>query len=212
MQKILIPIRIIFISFLIAFLSSCTSSSYTERYKSTENNDAKIIKNEKNHTLHEEEISVDDLPAINTSAKKVIKKFTPYIGNNKKKKKFLYELANYIKVPYKYGGETKSGIDCSAFTQQVYRNSLNVKIPRTAREQYRIGDRIKKIKNLKFGDLVFFNTSQIYYPGHVGIYLGDKLFIHASASKGVMISSLENSYFLNRFIGATRVKIKRIHN
>ncbi len=206
MQKILIPVRIICFIFILALASSCTSSSYTERYLS---NKVKKEEPEKETTLPDDNY---DITTINTSSKEIIKKFTPLTGKNKKKKKFLYELAKYIRVPYKYGGETKRGIDCSAFTQQVYKNSLNVQLPRTAREQYGIGEKIDDPEDLKFGDLVFFNTSQIYYPGHVGIYLGKKLFVHASASKGVIVSSLENTYFSNRFIGGKRIKIKRKHN
>ncbi len=207
MQKKIVPIRIIIFTFAIAiFISSCTPSSYIERYKS---NTKKNVNNIHNSKEVNDEI---DITPINISSEEIIKKFSPLIGTNKKKKKFLYELAKYIKVPYKYGGETKSGIDCSAFTQQVYRNSLNVNLPRTAREQYKVGERIRKMSDLKFGDLVYFNTSAIHYPGHVGIYLGNKLFVHASASKGVIVSSLENAYFSNRFIGATRIKVKRKHN
>ena len=214
MQKILIPIRIFFFLIITAYLSSCTSSSYVERYKLSKKDDVDIDKDSTPDNKKTDETVISDLSIseINTSSKKIIDKFTPLIGANKKKKKFLYELAGYIKVPYKYGGETKSGIDCSAFTQQVYKNSLNVNLPRTAHEQYRIGERINKIDELKFGDLVFFDTSQIHYPGHVGIYLGDKLFVHASVSKGVIVSSLENKYFSDRFIGATRIKIKKKRN
>lgn len=209
MQKKIVPIRIIIFTIVIAIISSCTSSSYIERYKST----TKENVNNDNITHNSKEVDdeIDTIP-VNISSKEVIKKFSPLTGTNKKKKKFLYELAKYIKVPYKYGGVTKSGIDCSAFTQQVYRNSLNVNLPRTAREQYKVGERIRKISDLKFGDLVYFNTSAIHYPGHVGIYLGNKLFVHASASKGVIVSSLENAYFSNRYIGATRIKVKRKHN
>jgi cell wall-associated NlpC family hydrolase len=207
MQKILVPIRIFFFLIVTAFLSSCTSSSYVERYKTTEKTDTNV-----NNNSIDDEVEEIDIAEINTSSKEIIDRFIPLTGTNKKKKKFLYELAKYIKVPYKYGGETKSGIDCSAFTQQVYKNSLNVNLPRTAREQYNVGERIRSVSKLKFGDLVYFNTSQIYYPGHVGIYLGDKLFVHASASKGVIVSSLENTYFSNRYIGATRIKVKRKHN
>ena len=207
MQKILVPIRIFFFLIVTAFLSSCTSSSYVERYKTTEKTDTNV-----NNNSIDGEVEEIDIAEINTSSKEIIDRFIPLTGTNKKKKKFLYELAKYIKVPYKYGGETKSGIDCSAFTQQVYKNSLNVNLPRTAREQYNVGERIRSVSKLKFGDLVYFNTSQIYYPGHVGIYLGDKLFVHASVSKGVIVSSLENTYFSNRYIGATRIKVKRKHN
>lgn len=210
MQNKIILIRIFIFTSTLAILSSCTSSSYTERYNSTKKKSAASKSIISHHSPKTNEKA--DIVPVNISSREIIEKFSPLIGTNKKKKKFLYELARYIKVPYKYGGETKSGIDCSAFTQQVYRNSLNVILPRTAREQYKVGERIKNISDLKFGDLVYFNTSAIHYPGHVGIFLGNKLFVHASASQGVIVSSLENSYFSNRYIGATRIKVKRKHH
>ena len=210
MQNKIVFIRIFIFTIAIAIFSSCTSSSYTERYNSAkkDNTTDKSIILPGSKKINEK----TDIAPVNISSKGIIEMFSPLIGTNKKKKKFLYELAKYIKVPFKYGGETKAGIDCSAFTQQVYRNSLNVNLPRTAREQYKVGERIRDISDLKFGDLVFFNTSAIHYPGHVGIYLGNKLFVHASTSQGVIVSSLENTYFSNRYIGATRIKVKRKHH
>ena len=67
---------------------------------------------------------------------------------------------------------------------------MNIKLPRTAREQYKEWQTFKDRDELKFGDLIYFNTSSRYYPGHVGIYLDDNLFAHASSSSGVIVSSL----------------------
>jgi len=122
------------------------------------------------------------------------------------REKVLFEIITYLDTPYKYGGVTKKGIDCSAFTQQVYRKSIGVNLPRTARGQYRVGQIIGKKSKLKFGDLIYFDTQKGVYPGHVGIYIGDSLFAHASSSQGVTISSLSNSYYKSHYIGAKRVK------
>ncbi len=210
MQRKTISIQIIFFISIAALISACSSSSYTERYKTV----TIANTNTENHTdiINSKNDFEVDLDKINLSKENFINQFIPLVGKNKKKKKFLLELSKYLNIPYKYGGESKNGIDCSAFTRQVYKNSLNVNLPRTAREQYKIGDRIKNIKDLKYGDLIFFNTSQIYYPGHVGIYLGNNLFIHSGSSKGVTVSTLKNNYYLNKFIGATRIKVKRKHN
>lgn len=108
----------------------------------------------------------------------------------------------YMGVPYVWGGETPTGFDCSGFTQYVLKQN-GIKIPRTAAEQYQSGVSIMK-SNLKTGDLVFFTT---YKPGasHVGFYMGDGKFIHASSgAKQVTISSLDEAYYTEKYIGARR--------
>jgi len=122
------------------------------------------------------------------------------------KEKMLMEIIKYINVPYQYGGNSKSGIDCSAFTQSIYKNTLSVNLLRSAREQYKQGEGISDVGELRFGDLVFFNTRENVRPGHVGIYIGDNLFAHASTKKGVTISSINHSYYKTRFMGGRRVK------
>jgi lipoprotein Spr len=121
------------------------------------------------------------------------------------REKILFEVIKYIDTPYKYGGNTENGIDCSAFTKGVYQNSIAIELPRTAREQYGVGEKID-IEELKFGDLIYFNTTKRSFPGHVGIYLGDDQFVHASRSLGVTVSSLSEPYYKKRFVGARRVE------
>ncbi len=117
----------------------------------------------------------------------------------------LFEVIKFLETPYKYGGNTQKGMDCSAFTLQVFQNSLSVDIPRSAREQYSTGENISN-DELKFGDLVFFNTTKRSFPGHVGIYLGENQFVHASRSLGVTVSSLEAAYYKKRYVGARRIE------
>ena len=120
------------------------------------------------------------------------------------REKMLMEVIKYLGTPYKYGGTTKNGIDCSAFTQTVYRDVFNIKLERAARLQYKQGKVIEKGDELKYGDLVFFNTRKRVKPGHVGIYIGDNLFAHASSAKGVTISSIDYDYYSRTYMGARR--------
>ena len=108
-----------------------------------------------------------------------------------------------LNIPYKFGGNTILGIDCSSYVKKVY-GLMGVNLPRTAREQFKEGEEIEK-EELSVGDLVFFRT-YASFPSHVGIYLGNNLFIHAS-SKGrkVTIDNLETPYYVKRFIGAKRL-------
>jgi len=191
------------------FLISCSSSSYYERY-GTSSAKKEIVSNKspEKKDIVEDEIDVTTDIVSDDEASLLLNKLSGVTGSNKKKEKFLKEIIDYLNTPYRYGGESKSGIDCSAFTQKVYQNSLSVNIPRTAREQYRKFEIFREKSELKFGDLIYFNTSKKYFPGHVGIYLDDNLFAHASSSNGVIVSSLDNIYFSSRFVGANRVKLK----
>jgi LysM repeat protein len=109
-----------------------------------------------------------------------------------------------LNIPYRFGGTTLRGIDCSAYVQRVF--GLNdIKLPRTAREQFKVAKATVPFNQLSVGDLVFFRT-YARFPSHVGIYLGDNRFIHAS-SKGrkVTIDSLDAPYYKKRFLGGKRL-------
>lgn len=120
------------------------------------------------------------------------------------REKMLMEIIKYLNTPYKYGGTTKDGIDCSAFTQTIYKDVFNINLERSARLQYTQGSEVTNGDELKVGDLVFFNTRRRVKPGHVGIYIGDNLFAHASTKKGVTITALDYDYYSRVYMGARR--------
>jgi len=118
----------------------------------------------------------------------------------------LFLLHNEYQVwentPYRLGGNSKKGLDCSALVQNIYQNSFNIFLPRTTSTQVLKGTQIHKNK-LQVADLVFFKTS--HSMQHVGIYIGDNQFMHVSTSKGVMISSLDNIYWRSKYWQSRRI-------
>ncbi len=123
-------------------------------------------------------------------------------------KTLLENVDDWYGVRYRRGGNTKNGVDCSGFTMAVYTAVYGISIPRIAREQYRNSRRISTTE-LAEGDLLFFNTTGRGIT-HVGIYLGNNRFIHATVSKGVMVNNLFEPYYLKRYIGAGRIDDKQV--
>jgi cell wall-associated NlpC family hydrolase len=123
--------------------------------------------------------------------------------SNLDQSRLMREISKYMSVPYQLGGASGEGLDCSAYTKLVYKQALNKDLPRTSQEQATIGSPVD-FDALKFGDLVFFNTTG-EPASHVGIYLGDGLFAHASVSLGVTISSLYSTYYKTRYEQARRI-------
>lgn len=105
-------------------------------------------------------------------------------------------------TPYRLGGEGHNGIDCSALVRRIFNDSFNYELPRTASEQMTRGQRVSKVA-LRPGDLVFFKPSRRRH--HVGIYVGEGYFMHASSSQGVMLSRLDNDFWSQHFTQARRV-------
>ncbi len=116
--------------------------------------------------------------------------------------RIITKAHEYMGVPYIFGGTTPHGFDCSGYVQYVFAR-LDIKLPRTADVQFQVGTPVSTTELIP-GDLVFFET---YTAGasHVGIYVGEGNFIHASSSRGVTISSLSQAYYSSHYIGARRI-------
>ena len=110
-----------------------------------------------------------------------------------------------IGVDYRFGGNTPDqGLDCSGLIRYVFQQATGISLPRSARDQARVGESIKR-DDLQPGDLVFFNTRRFQFS-HVGLYIGDNRFIHAPSTGGsVEVTSLDNRYWQKAFNGARRI-------
>ena len=143
-------------------------------------------------------------PERTPPVKNDIKKPEPVAPGGKfENQKMMDLILTWMGTPYDYGGETRSGTDCSGFTMQMFRQSAGISLPRTTEEQVKLGSPVQR-ENLKFGDLLFFNTTG-QNPSHVGIYIGDDMFAHASVSFGVTLSSMYSSYYKKRYTEARRI-------
>ncbi len=120
--------------------------------------------------------------------------------SNTKLFQFIYD---WIGTPYRFGGETRRGIDCSAFTKALYEQVFNKILSRDSRSIFRMVNPVSK-DELQEGDLVFFKIKSRSIS-HVGVYIGDNRFAHASSSNGVSISTLDDKYFQRYFYKGGRV-------
>ncbi|MBK7265566.1 MAG: C40 family peptidase [Ignavibacteriales bacterium] len=118
----------------------------------------------------------------------------------------IMNIIKYLGTPYVWGGNTRSGLDCSGFTKLVFTEAFGLSMYRTARDQFNQGEVVPTFNDLRFGDLVFFDTRPSARPGHVGIYLGNRLFAHASTKQGVIVSSFDTKYYTDKYMGGRRFK------
>ncbi|MDR0687403.1 MAG: C40 family peptidase, partial [Prevotellaceae bacterium] len=113
--------------------------------------------------------------------------------NGTEEKSLIRASAGWLGVPYRYGGKNRSGVDCSALIGNVYKEAYGVTLPRTTSQIAKLAKRVKKRK-LVCGDLLFF-TIEDKKASHMGMYLADNKFLHASTSKGVSIADLNDRYW-----------------
>ena len=210
--------RVLF--YLVAFVStvslqSCVTNyvvskpaTYTKEYKTDAKLTAVNTKMENDKKLLINSFISEKAVAI-ANAKNSLKnsEIAKAIKHNKTIDNILAEAQTYLGTPYRYGGMTRNGIDCSAFVLSVFGAAAGLTLPRVAASQSQEGEAIDK-ENLQKGDLIFFSHGKRI--SHVGIVEsvteeGEIKFIHAATSKGVMISSLNDSYWGPKYRFAKRV-------
>ncbi len=119
--------------------------------------------------------------------------------------KLLEFMEEWYGTRYRFGGSGKDGIDCSAFSGYLMSAVFGVSLPRMAKEQYKFCQHVRR-NNLEAGDLVFFHTTR-KGVSHVGVYLGNNKFVHASVNYGVTISDMGEGYYHNRFVSGGRPRL-----
>lgn len=185
------------------FLAGCTTTA--PRFRTAEADEAQLASRIREEEMREDDRRVD-IAKIRSRVSPAVKprpaEEAP-LPSGLNRDRVLLDIVRYLGVPYEYGGVSREGMDCSAFTAIVYEDATRRPIPRSTAGQYEEGVDVEPDR-LRFGDLVFFNTTG-RTPSHVGIYIEDDLFAHASVTYGVTISSMESSYYRTRFVGARRI-------
>lgn len=152
-----------------------------------------------------------DMPVVNDKDGLLLQasqdEFEAMVRNLDIKSRLMDQYASWKGVRYRLGGDSRRGIDCSAFVQRTFREQFGMDLPRSTYEQQEIGVQIQRTK-LRPGDLVLFRAGST--GRHVGIYLGNDQFVHASTSSGVIISNMKEAYWNKRYQEARRVLSKGV--
>ncbi|MDZ7725513.1 MAG: C40 family peptidase [candidate division KSB1 bacterium] len=125
-------------------------------------------------------------------------------SHSRMKEKFASEILKFLHTPYRWGGTTVNGVDCSGLVLTLYKKAANISLPHSTREIYKLGTPVSR-SSLVFGDLVFFNTKTGFIPNHMGLYLSQGKFLHASVSRGVTLDQLDSKPYISQLVGFRRI-------
>ena len=201
----------LFVLALTSFLfASCSTQSYMTQSSYTTNQVNKAGLSAVKTALERPTISPEDLrEEIFTNRAKTfeeLEKITFVSNFDKAVNNIIIEAKSFLGTPYRYGGVTRNGIDCSAFMQQIY-NVEGITLPRVSSKQAKIGQPVSR-GELQKGDLIFFSTTSRYSITHVGMVTdnldGEITFIHSASSKGVTFENLSHPYWNSRYRAARR--------
>lgn len=157
-----------------------------------------------NPLVVKEQATVAYEPIITPEEYKKLIEADKNLSNNDVKdmnKEFMDFYNEWKHVKYRFGGNSKKGIDCSAFTQRIYKEKFDIKIPRSTRTQVKVGKKVAK-SELELGDLIFFKTGKV--DRHVGVYMGNGDFMHASI-KGVKFSKVDKPFYKKAYWTSRRI-------
>lgn len=171
---------VLYLSIILLAVSCKSKTDWRDNYKKS--------KVEKSTTTSKKKVV--NTPANLTEISKLLN-----VNESQLKNKSLYHfIVDWYGTPYKFGGNNQNGIDCSGFTNILFKEIYNIQLPRISRD---IAEKVKRkyTKDLKEGDLVFFSFGNSGVVNHVGVYLHNNHFVHASTSRGVIISNLSEPYY-----------------
>ena len=123
---------------------------------------------------------------------------------NEKQTKLWHHAQTFLRTPYRLGGSDRSGMDCSGLVVRLYNDVYGLRLPHSTWQLFQTGNAVS-LHAIEVGDLVFFREDRGLKLSHVGVYLGNNTFIHASTSRGVILSSLKERYYQKRYAGARRI-------
>lgn len=208
MEKLRYSVPVLLLLISAVLMTGCSTGSSISK-------DEREIKKEKNVSGNNEDqivstnaltekssIDKENLESLSSSLERFMVESD--LLSNADKDELMYKVIEYLNTPYRWGGTSKSGIDCSAFVQTVMYQSLGVLLPRTSLEQSSVGETVAR-EDLKFGDLLFFDTMNKGRTTHVGIYLEDGYFVHSGSRTGVAVASLDSDFYSRVFLHAKRV-------
>ena len=189
---------------LFLFFIGCQNKPNVYVENTLHKNNGEIKADKINHVQVEKEATIEYEPIITPEEYKKLLEDDDTVSKNDAidmNKQFMDFYNEWKNVKYRFGGNSKKGIDCSAFTQRIYKEKFDIKIPRSTRTQVKVGTKVDK-SELELGDLIFFKTGKI--DRHVGVYMGNGDFMHASI-KGVKFSKVDKPFYKKAYWTSRRI-------